>query len=162
MNDLDIKAILLEALSEMQEENPLLKIESISERAFCFRLGLKIANNFEGYILDSEYNLDLRGNLSKSVPNVGRLLEIASLLKKSIKPHKLLVPDFIVHKRTETFAENLLAVEIKWHTANPLEIEFAEEKLKALKVKFEYKFCVLLVLPREWFDFPNRCSLKFI
>ena len=156
MNEEQIRDILEKAFAEMRVENPQLKIESIGERAFCFRLGLKIANKFDGYVLDSEYNLDIGEKDSK------RITVTIWLDAKPITREKLAIPDFIVHKRNSSKEDNLLVIEAKWADAKSNEVTFASEKLELIKEKFGYKHAVLLSLPRAWEKFSKERDITFI
>ncbi len=147
MNEQQITDILRSCLRQVANEQPPLDIASIRENVVAFRIGvfLEARDEFREYIIDSEYNRDVAANDLKRRSTGGAIR-----------------PDLVVHKRTGNNEDNLLALEVKWSNSQPEAIQDDRHKLADIKQKYEYPFCVLLILPRNLDNFSDNATIEFI
>ena len=156
-----IRNWLERSIEAIAAERPQLRIDSIGERALCFRLGLHLSGLvLENLIVDSEYNFDLSGPDSKRVPNIGRLAELARTQTNNTL--RLVIPDLILHRRTEIQTDNEAVIEVKMSDAADLDAQFAREKVIAIRSRYGYVHAIVVTLPRDAVNFARNCRIEFI
>jgi hypothetical protein len=99
-----IQTSVLEAITRVKTEKPLLDFKAVHERSTAHRLAVHLELCFEAWNVDCEY--DRGGQLRKT------LLGIAQC--KAGKKTDAVLPDIIVHHRSQEGREhNLLVIEMK-------------------------------------------------
>lgn len=142
----DFMKLIVDVLSDFSNENPRLKIApkaGACERAICFRLGLHLARRAKGFVVDSEYNVDLTAKGHKTLPRTGRTGRV--------------FPDLILHKRTSGTDQNFAVIEVKFKSAGKKAITEAEKRVERFRRYYGYKVGAVIVIPRRWDEFTSEC-----
>ncbi len=152
MTEQQLKNILAKGLADVGHESPPLEINSVSEQAIVGRLLTKIYESFPGYILDIEYNRDLKNDTTKQAEICAQMnsLENDESLGCVTEERKIkrMRPDLIIHQRTSN-GGNLAVIELKFENAIGKNKEYDILKVKAIKEKYEYSHAVTVHIPRD-------------
>lgn len=144
----DFMKLIVDVLSDFSNENPRLKIApkaGACERAICFRLGLHLARRAKGFVVDSEYNVDLTAKGHKTLPRTGRTGRV--------------FPDLILHKRTSGTDQNFAVIEVKFKSAGKKGIAEAEKRIERFQRHYGYRLGAVVAIPRSWERFAERCEV---
>jgi hypothetical protein len=124
----------------LSNDRHLLEIDA-SERAISHRLGMYLANEFNRWDVDCEYNRMGRDIRKKCLNTYKELLQAEGLQLKVQEQRARIFPDIIVHRRG--IEANLLAVEIK-KSSNKIDRRYDLLKLKSLRQEMGYQYAVFL------------------
>ncbi len=127
-----IKDIVQDAIQELNQNDPFLLKNDISERAISHKLAVYLNNKFNGYSVDCEYNGYANAdNNKKYIMILREKAKTLKILRNSDRNDELIkrfvYPDIIVHKRRES--KNLLIIEIKKSTSQ-IDKSFDIEKIQ--------------------------------
>lgn len=127
----------------LNNDRHLLEIDA-SERAISHRLGMYLANKFDRWDVDCEYNRMGRDIRNKCLYTYKELLRAEGLQLNVQEPRARVFPDIIVHRRgIEGREANLLAVEIK-KNSNKIDRRYDLLKLQSLRQEMGYQYAVFL------------------
>jgi hypothetical protein len=127
----------------LSNDRHLLEIDA-SERAISHRLGMYLANEFDRWDVDCEYNRMGRDIRKKCLNTYKELLQAEGLQLKVQEQRARIYPDIIVHRRgIEGREANLLAVEIK-KSSNKIDRRYDLLKLQSLRQELGYQYAAFL------------------
>lgn len=130
----DVEEKLQEAVESLYKEMPELISNRTHERTIVSHLAYFLKPLFRGWDVDTDYNREGRGGEPK----------------RSIDG-ELIVPDIIIHKRSQKQGPNLMVIQVKafWNKEDRNE---DEADLRKLREKFKYDVLYRLELNSENFE----------